>query len=270
MDCGQARIFDWLRQVEPGLAELYEGAVRLTEDQSFPGRGRLICHAVREIRNRLPDAVAGKGMSSRLDYRQEIDKLADAYERSGLGSVREQSKQTGDEQRSGREVFVLLEQLIKKNERVESAKERNAKRLLIEIEPDNKQWEQSLTPVVEKWIEETEWFVQRAHVGKQIDGTELIERFTAFEEVLLGLVGYFYEGLHELEILVEETNRVGTEPDKEEIDRIVRRLGRAKYRIYFFDKLSNPHWIEPLEREGFFKTPREPALSRCQIFKLIA
>jgi len=258
MDTGQAKIFDWLRQVEPRLAELYEGAVRLIEDQSFPGRGRLICHAVREIRNRLPDAVAGKGTSNRLDYRQEIDKLADAYERSGFGSVRKQSKQTGEEQQSGREVFVLLEQIIKENEKVKPTKEQNAKRLLIEIEPDNKQWQQSLVPVVEKWIEETEWFVQRAHVGKQIDGNKLVERFMAFEEVLLSLVGYFYEGQQELENLVEETNRVGKEPDREEINRIVRRLGRAKYRIYFFDKLSNPYWIEPLKQKGFFKSPGEP------------
>ena len=123
MDTGQTKIFDWFRQVEPRLAELYEGAARLIADQSFPGRGRLICHAVREIRNRLPDAVAGKGTSNLLDYRQEIDKLADAYERSGFGSVRKQSKQTGEEQQSGREVFVLLEQIIKENEKVKHIKE---------------------------------------------------------------------------------------------------------------------------------------------------
>ena len=97
MDTGQTKILDWLRHVDRDLAELYEGTVRLTADESFPGRGRLICHAVREIRNRLPDAVAGKGMPSGLDYRREINKLADAYERSGFGSVREQSMQTGDE-----------------------------------------------------------------------------------------------------------------------------------------------------------------------------
>jgi len=167
MDTGQAKIFDWFRQVEPGLAELYEGAVRLAADQSFPGRGRLICHAVREIRNRLPDAVAGKGTSNRLNYRQEIDKLADAYKRSGFGSVRKQANQTGDELQWGQEVLVLLEQIIKKNEKIGSTKEENAKRLLIEIEPDNRHWQQSLGPVVEKWIEETEWFVERAHVGNQ-------------------------------------------------------------------------------------------------------
>jgi len=89
-------------------------------------------------------------------------------------------------------------------------------------------------------------------------GTNLSERFVAFEDVLLSLVGYFYEGQQELENLVQETNRVGKKPDKEEVDKIVRRLGRAKYRIYFFDKLSNPCWIEPLKQEGFFESPTEP------------
>jgi len=106
MDEGQRKIIDWLKQVHTGLAELYEGAVLLLNEEGFPGRTRLICHAVREIRNRLPDAVAGKATFPRLEYGREIDKLARAYERAGLGSVREPTEQGQDGQWVRRDVLA--------------------------------------------------------------------------------------------------------------------------------------------------------------------
>jgi hypothetical protein len=44
----QRHIFDWLQQVGPELAELYEGSVKMIEDASFSERGRFICHVVRD------------------------------------------------------------------------------------------------------------------------------------------------------------------------------------------------------------------------------
>jgi hypothetical protein len=258
MDARQVRIFDWFMQVDTGLAELYHGAVRLLKDESFPGRGRFICHCVREIRNRLPNAVAGKATLSRLDYTKEINKLARAYDQAGLGGVHELKEQGEAGQWVGRDVLTLLEEIIKKHKEVKDIKRENAKLLLMELEPENMQLQQSLAPVVANWIEETEWFVERVHEGEKINESELVERFGAFEEVLISLVGHFYEGLDELEKLVEATNRSGNEPDDQEVDRVVRRLGRPKYRIYFFDKLTNARWIEPLKQEGFFKSPPEP------------
>ena len=63
----QRRIYDWLKEIESNLSELYGGATKLIEDKTFPGRERLICHAVREIRNRLPKAVAGEGILEEAD-----------------------------------------------------------------------------------------------------------------------------------------------------------------------------------------------------------
>jgi hypothetical protein len=257
-DDTQRKIIDWLKQVHTGLAELYDGAVQLLNEEGFPGRGRFICHAVRDIRNELPDAVAGKATSPRLDYRREIDKLARAYGRAGLGSVREPTEQGQDGQWVGRDVLAPLQEIVQKHKGVRNTKVENAKRWLIALDPENKQLEQGLVPVVEKWIEETEWFVERAHEGKEIDEGELVQRFRAFEDVLQSLVGYFYEGLQELEELVAEANNTDEKPDARQVDTIVRRLGRPKYRIYFFDTLSNPYWIEPLKKAGFFQPPAEP------------
>lgn len=71
----QRELNGWLAKNAPSLAELYQGALFLLRTKP-PGFTRLISHAVREIRNRLPDFVAGKKSSSRLEYRDELDQLA--------------------------------------------------------------------------------------------------------------------------------------------------------------------------------------------------
>ena len=44
-------------------------------ESSLPGRTRFISHAVREIRNRLPDAFGGGTRSQRLDYTKRLDAI---------------------------------------------------------------------------------------------------------------------------------------------------------------------------------------------------
>lgn len=61
---------DWLSRNAASLAQLYEGAVVMlyVHDPLLPGWSRLVAHAGREIRNRLPDAVAGKKVAKQLQY----------------------------------------------------------------------------------------------------------------------------------------------------------------------------------------------------------
>ena len=175
-----------------------------------------------------------------------------------MGGVHEPTGQGETGQWVGRDVLALLDEIIKKHDEVKNIKRENAKLLLMELEPENKRMQQSLTPIVGKWIEETEWFVKRAHEGEEIIENQLLKHFEAFEEVILSLVGHFYEGMQELEGLVRQTNSENKKPDEQLVDKILRMLGRAKYRIYFFDKLTNSYWIEPLKEAGFFLSPPEP------------
>jgi hypothetical protein len=62
------RLRDWLERTAPQLAQVYAGAVTMAFDPDFPGRVVFVWHAMREIRNRLPDAVAGEVDSSSLEY----------------------------------------------------------------------------------------------------------------------------------------------------------------------------------------------------------
>lgn len=44
-------------------------------------------------------------------------------------------------------------------------------------------------------------------------------------------------------------------PTPEQVEKVVARLGHPEQRRYFFDRLENPSWIEPLKEKGFFDTP---------------
>jgi hypothetical protein len=51
-------LVEWFAKNAPSLGQLYVASLRMLDDRDFPGRGYLICHAVREIGNRLPNVVA--------------------------------------------------------------------------------------------------------------------------------------------------------------------------------------------------------------------
>lgn len=46
-------------------------------------------------------------------------------------------------------------------------------------------------------------------------------------------------------------------PTLEQIDRTIAMLLHPQQRIYFFNRLENPEWIEPLNKKGFFNHPPE-------------
>ncbi len=49
-------------------------------------------------------------------------------------------------------------------------------------------------------------------------------------------------------------------PTPEQVDRAIALLAHPEQRRYFFDRLENPHWLEPLQKKGFFRNP--PAVAR--------
>ena len=79
----------WFQRNACSLGEVYEGAVRLIHDSLLPGRVRFVSHAVREIRNRLPEIVSGI-KAGNFQYKNRVDDLARAWRTAGFspeGSV---------------------------------------------------------------------------------------------------------------------------------------------------------------------------------------
>ncbi len=64
----RCELLAWLERAAPQLARLYAGAVTMATDAEFPGRVVFVWHAIREIRNRLPDSLAGQVASSSVQY----------------------------------------------------------------------------------------------------------------------------------------------------------------------------------------------------------
>lgn len=44
-------------------------------------------------------------------------------------------------------------------------------------------------------------------------------------------------------------------PTPEQVDRAIASLAHPEQRRYFFDRLENPRWLDPLEKKGFFRKP---------------
>ena len=212
-------IRDWLLRTAPSLAELYEGAVVLLDEDSLPGRTRFIAHAVREIRNRLPEVVSGVTVKTRLEYPRRVGELADLWQKVGpsaadLDGLSETDARNVTDSTSiqidvrlARGIDILIGDHLKTHiRRVESAR-----RLFQALAPENPSVSPWLEPAIRQWLNITEWFVKIVHASKKVDNdfdTSVLKRnFELFEVALASLVGRFYGPVDELDEILEDTNR---------------------------------------------------------------
>lgn len=209
-------LLGWLKRNAPSLAELYEGAVRLIFDKEFPGRFRLIAHAIREIRNRLPDEIAGLKGGRRVEYTGRMDEIAKIWEEEGIGfeipiSI-DEGENKGLSQSVGisRHLFRKIATLVKDHVETREKSLDKAIRFFITLNPTNKSAQNTIRPIALQWIETTNWFVKNTHDCGKVDAdyeeTEMLFRFELFERTLSSLVGEFFKTTDELDEILEETN----------------------------------------------------------------
>jgi len=209
----------WLHRHAPGLADLYEGAVRLMNVTTVPGRIRLVAHAMREICNRLPDAVSGVEADARVDYKTRMDEIVTAWMRNGLsvdGSVPEGlssdiPEPEGPKKLSvDRGLFLSVALLVRDHSGGRRRPEENAARLFEAISPENQALREALRPVIRQWVEIGRWSVGRAHDWKLVDAEypeeELQRQFGLFETTLGALVRGFFQAADELDEILKDTN----------------------------------------------------------------
>ncbi|HFC08360.1 MAG TPA: hypothetical protein ENJ54_00670 [Chloroflexi bacterium] len=209
----------WFRKEAPSLGELYEGALAMVFRENFPGRVRFVSHAVREIRNRLPDVIAGPKAEGQFQYKNRLNEILDVWGRHGLpldGSLPPTevtlSETLPDRNKIPipRKVYKKIAKLVSDYERVREKRYETARRLFQAIDPNNSLSEETLRPRIIFWLESTEWFVKRAHERGATDAhmgaDELKERFEIFEYALSGIVRGFFKTVEELDALLEEAN----------------------------------------------------------------
>jgi hypothetical protein len=209
----------WFRRNAPSLGELYEGAVEMLFQNSVPGRGRFVAHAVREIGNRLPDAIAGSKSGSRFEWKQHLDGLTEAWQNAGFSldgalSVTMEGGTVSDSRSSDvsvpRSLYLRFAEVLYEHSRTRETRRAAAIRLFEGSIPENKQLREALGPIVRQWTDVTEWFVKSVHDSGLADSGndwgEFIRRFQLFEDTLTAMVGKFFTTIEGLDEILDDAN----------------------------------------------------------------
>lgn len=207
----------WFKRNAPSLGELYEGAVRMAFSSEFPGRTRFVAHAVREIRNRLPDVISGSKIGGLFDWKNKLDQLVKEWRKSGFTLDETMPHQIIDGQMVP-EANILIEpglyQKIKTllKDHIE-ARERpidSAIRLFEGIAPERQNIRDTMRPVVSQWLTVTQWFVKKAHDSGSrdidIDAEMFRKKFELFEITLEALIRDFFKTIEGLDEILEDAN----------------------------------------------------------------
>lgn len=210
----------WFRRNALSLGELYEGAVEMMLDSHLPGRSRFIAHAVREIRNRLPDVISGVKSGPRFEWKHRLDELQKAWENAGFsldGSLPEPVTPTdkpidllSSDVRLPRNLFLKIAKILNDHSVVGEKPKEAAIRLFVGCVPENKQAQEALAPIIDQWIEVTNWFVYRTHDSGKPDGSRdwkvYTDQFLLFENTLVALLGKFFSTIEGLDEILEDAN----------------------------------------------------------------
>jgi len=209
----------WLKGNAPSLAELYEGSVALVYESSLPGRIRFVSHAVREIRNRLPDAISGvRAGVGRLDYTSRMDEIASRWRRAGFvaqdsesGSSDSPASSGGDSTPVPTDLFRILQALVQDHEDARERPVEAAIRLFESCAPENRALRETLRPLVVRWLDVTGWFQKKAHDSATVDSELAVEdefrrHFELFESTLGALVRGFFATVEGLDEILEDAN----------------------------------------------------------------
>ena len=216
MQAYQKRIADWLQKRAPELAAVYQGAVRLAEDGTYPGRMFLICHASRDICNRLPDLIGVAVVS--YNQTKQLNVLSDLWVGHKLGAALEQISLsgTGTAETSTREislpleVFKHIDSVVKHHQNIPRINRDKALKMFEAVAPETTGRREVTGPQIEQWMELKRWFQEHAHAGladRAADHKEVETNFQILEAHLSKIAGEeFYEAVEALDEILEDSN----------------------------------------------------------------
>jgi hypothetical protein len=202
------------------LGELYEGAVRILFELRPPGYTRFVAHAVREIGNGLPFVIFNIRSSSRLDYTNLLDRIAERWKRAGfatdgtLAGLEPIPNSEGSQPTEFKLPLTLassISKLIAYHDKPRETRFDRAKKLFTGKKPENEKFSDAIRPGIMQWLEVTEWFVEMTHDKRRKeavieDDGELQKNFVLFETGLGAIARPFFVTTDELDEILEEAN----------------------------------------------------------------
>ena len=204
----------WLENASPQLASVYAGAVVIATDSAFPGRVVFVWHAMREIRNRLPDALAGPLEGSSVQYGDLAAQIRrcwvdDGWPEDGSLALTEPSVPTasGPERHEvSRDMLVSVARLVAAHAQIGDRNQVNDRRLFESVAG-------TAVPLyaVQAWAKDRRRAHKLAHVHNKPpdpqDEASLDPDFSAFEAMLMVLANRSYENMDDLDEILASANR---------------------------------------------------------------
>jgi hypothetical protein len=154
-----------------------------------------------------------------LPYKNRLDDILKAWQRAGfaldgsipaLQALSDGAAPLQSDIAMPRHLFLLIARLVKDHVATRSKPEDAAFRLFEACAPENQQVRDTLRPVIQQWLEVTDWFMRRAHdsgrIGADCDEDELRGNFELFESILGALVRGFFATVDELDEILEDAN----------------------------------------------------------------
>jgi len=206
----QLEIVDWLRRNAPVLAGVFAGAVTFIATTP-PAYVKFVAHGVREIRNALPEILSGV-KEGRFEYINKLDALYQQWDRAGLLAP---NTFASDEKKPGPvavpfKPFRLCAELLTEHRLARERTGNAAQRLFNSIAPENADVPDTMGPVIDQWVEVTQWFMDRTHVERGavriVPHEELVVKFSLFERTLLAMIRGFYPTIEQLDAILEQAN----------------------------------------------------------------
>lgn len=209
-------LLDGFKRKAAHLASLYEAGVTLFHDPAFPARYYLVAHAVREIGNRLPDAVGVQVENTRIDANR-LNSVVAIWRRDGLPNdfatpiVAARAPTDPAEgiwlpKRTGEAVV----ELVRDHARSWEARQEMPIRLLQELARDTGMTVDQLRPIALQWVQVLRWFQTKVHAGSRertISEDDFKRHFEIFEQQLGSMLRPFFSTLKEINDFLDEANR---------------------------------------------------------------
>lgn len=199
----------WLRERAPSLAELYETALSMMYEHYLPARIRLVSHCMRDIANRLPDAVATSTIAGRVEYPPLVDRIAARWPPAPPQLAIAETPELPPDMAVPREAYTAVDALLQAHA---AGSTRFEQKLQILFGGGDATSSSLIQPAVESFKRTAKWFMKRAHDRGDIDAlmaeeSELQSYFEAFERGLYPLAAEWSKGQDNLDAFLEEANR---------------------------------------------------------------
>jgi hypothetical protein len=184
----------------------------MANDRQFPGRVWFMAHALRDMRNRLPDAIAGPVKHSNTQYSELAAAICDQWARDGHEARRVSAADDGQPSVDGPARIEISPALFSAVEELVVGHEAIAPRMLEDANRLFRALSGSAVPryVVDSWLAATKRAERFAHLRTKPLTAEKVREFEEIfercEQLLVAMANRSYENMDELDELLTAAN----------------------------------------------------------------